>query len=81
MFDQKSQSNGEVVDGTHTIKHDGEEEFDIALQNTASRRQGSIASIHDAVFGDVTEGGPNYRSVCPNRCRLFTLPGNLERVC
>ncbi|KAI7503838.1 hypothetical protein KC367_g1393 [Hortaea werneckii] len=63
MFDQKSQSNGEVVDGTHTIKHDGEEEFDIALQNTASRRQGSIASIHDAVFGDVTEGGPNYRSL------------------
>lgn len=81
MIDHKTQSNGQVVDGTHTIKHDGEEEFDMALQNTASRRHGSMASIHDAVFGDVTEGGPNYRSVCSDRCRLSTLPGNMERVC
>ncbi|KAI7161627.1 hypothetical protein KC349_g2628 [Hortaea werneckii] len=64
MFDQKSRADGDVLDGTRPIQDDGEKEFDdTVLQNTASRRQGSITSVHDAVFGDVTEGGPNYRSL------------------
>lgn len=63
MFDQKIRANDDVLDGTRPIQDDGEKEFDTVLQNTASQRQGSITSVHDAVFGDVTEGGPNYRSV------------------
>lgn len=27
------------------------------------RRRGSAASTHDAVFGEMTEHGPNYRNV------------------
>lgn len=37
-----------------------------ALQTIVSQQQGSMESCpqaHDAVFGVVTEGGPNYRSV------------------
>ncbi|KAI7184602.1 hypothetical protein KC316_g7249 [Hortaea werneckii] len=63
MFDQKSRANGDALDGTRPIQEDGEKEFDTALQNTTTHRQGSITSVHDAVFGDVTEGGPNYRSL------------------
>ncbi|KAI7185980.1 amino acid transporter [Hortaea werneckii] len=63
MFDQKTRANDDVLDGTRPIQDDGEKEFDTVLQNTASQRQGSITSVHDAVFGDVTEGGPNYRSL------------------
>lgn len=42
---------------------DLEKKQDLALDHFISRRQGSVVSIHDAVFGDVVEGGPNYRNV------------------
>lgn len=73
MFDQKRRANNDVPDGARPTQGDGEKEFDTVLQNTASQRQGSITSVHDAVFGDVTEGGPNYRSVCQMPSFLLCL--------
>lgn len=37
-----------------------EKKYQLSLQQTVSKRPGSI---HDAVFGGVVEGGPNYRNV------------------
>jgi hypothetical protein len=31
--------------------------------NTYSERRGSVISVKDAVFGEITEHGPNYRNV------------------
>lgn len=48
----------------------------LALDHTISHRRGSV---HDAVFGDVTEGGPNYRDVsvviwqCLRRILAYSL--------
>lgn len=41
-----------------------DEENDI--QPTTSTRPGTYVQgvIHDDVFGDITQGGPNYRAVC-----------------
>ncbi|KAK5108520.1 hypothetical protein LTR62_008260 [Meristemomyces frigidus] len=40
-----------------------EKKVDVELNQAVSRRQGSVSSIADAVFGEVTEKGPNYRNV------------------
>ncbi len=46
-------------------KHAGGAGFDDGMHQTASYGQGTArrASISDAVFGEITEDGPNYRAV------------------
>jgi len=43
---------------------------DNAIHPTTSVAQGTHrrASINDAVFGDISEDGPNYRAVCCLHC-------------
>ena len=58
----------------HVSKYD--EKSDNVLDQTYSRNVGEVDNYdpaHDAVFGDIGEGGPNYRNVCHDY-HLIPLP-------
>lgn len=60
MYDEeKKHGTGELAP-THT--------------NIGSERRGSVVSVKDAVFGEITEHGPNYRNV---RISRYTDPYQL----
>lgn len=59
-----------------SLPRDKKEPDPEALTNTSSQIgevQGLSVSAHDAVFGEITESGPNYRSVCDSQIFLLLM--------